>query len=173
MKASASELLRSLADSVKDLLPIVAVIAFFQLLVLGQPIPNFLELLWGTLLVVVGLTLFVQGLKLGLFPIGENMARDFASKGSVLWLLLFAFALGFGTTVAEPALIAVAEEAADVAAQGGMIVNEESARESYAEGCGTRSPYPLGWPSSSEFCASCADGRSSISSSAATSAWWS
>ncbi len=134
MKANASELLRSLADSVKDLLPIVAVIAFFQLLVLGQPIPNFLELLWGTLLVVVGLTLFVQGLKLGLFPIGENMARDFASKGSVLWLLLFAFALGFGTTVAEPALIAVAEEAADVAAQGGMIVNEESARESYAEG---------------------------------------
>ncbi len=134
MKANAPELLRSLADSVKDLLPIVAVIAFFQLLVLGQPIPNFLELLWGTLLVVVGLTLFVQGLKLGLFPIGENMARDFASKGSVLWLLLFAFALGFGTTVAEPALIAVAEEAADVAAQGGMIVNEERARESYAEG---------------------------------------
>jgi hypothetical protein len=134
MKASASELLKTLTDSVKDLMPIIGVIAFFQLLVLGQPIPNFLELLWGTLLVIVGLTLFVQGLKLGLFPIGENMAWDFAAKGSLLWLLLFAFALGFGTTVAEPALIAVAEEAAEVAAQGGMIANEEAARESYADG---------------------------------------
>ena len=134
MKARKPELLKSLTDSVKDLLPIVGVIAFFQLLVLGQPIPNLLELLWGTVLVIVGLTLFVQGLKLGLFPIGENMAWDFAAKGSLLWLLLFAFALGFGTTVAEPALIAVAEEAAEVAAQGGMIADDGGARESYAEG---------------------------------------
>jgi len=134
MKIRASELFGTLMDSVKDLMPIVGVIAFFQLLVLGQPIPNFLDLLWGTLLVVVGLTLFVQGLKLGLFPIGENMAWDFAAKGSLLWLLLFAFALGFGTTVAEPALIAVAAEAAEVAARGGMISIEEAARESYAEG---------------------------------------
>ena len=100
MKAFVPELLKSLTGSVKDLLPIIGVITFFQLLVLGQPIPNLLELLWGTLLVVVGLTLFVQGLKLGLFPIGENMAWDFAAKGSLLWLLLFAFALGFGTTIA-------------------------------------------------------------------------
>lgn len=134
MKAHASELLKSLTDSVADLLPIIGVIAFFQVLVLGQPIPNILELLWGTLLVVVGLTLFVQGLKLGLFPIGENMARDFASKGSLLWLLLFAFALGFGTTVAEPALIAVAKEAAEVAARGGMIDTTNEAREAYADG---------------------------------------
>jgi hypothetical protein len=134
MKAKAPELLKSLTDSVKDLLPIIGVITFFQLLVLRQPIPNFLELLWGTLLVVLGLTLFVQGLKLGLFPIGENMAWDFASKGSLLWLLLFAFALGFGTTIAEPALIKVAEEAADVAAEGGMIGVGKGAREAYAEG---------------------------------------
>jgi hypothetical protein len=86
------------------------------------------------LLVVLGLTLFVQGLKLGLFPLGETMAWDFAAKGSLLWLLLFAFALGFGTTVAEPALIAVVKEAAKVAAQGGMIADEEQAREAYAEG---------------------------------------
>lgn len=134
MKALALELLKSLTDSVKDLLPIIAVIAFFQLLVLGQPIPNLLELLWGTMLVVIGLSLFVQGLKLGLFPIGENMAWDFAAKGSLMWLLLFAFALGFGTTVAEPALIAVAEEASEVAAKGGMIADEEHVREAYAEG---------------------------------------
>jgi hypothetical protein len=134
MKALAPELLKSLTDSVKDLLPIIGVIAFFQVLILGQPIANLLELLWGTALVVLGLTLFVQGLKLGLFPIGENMAWDFAAKGSLMWLLLFAFALGFGTTVAEPALIAVANEAAEVAAQGGMIADEEEARENYAVG---------------------------------------
>ncbi len=134
MRVLLTQLLKSLTDSIKDLLPIVAVIAFFQLVVLGQPIPDLLEILWGVLLVVIGLTFFVQGLKLGLFPIGEEMAWDFAAKGSVLWLLLFAFALGFGTTVAEPALIAVAEEAAEVAAQGGMIANETQARESYAEG---------------------------------------
>jgi len=133
MKAHTPGLINSLTDSVKDLLPIVAVITFFQLLVLGQPIPDLLDLLWGTLLVVIGLTLFVQGLKLGLFPIGENMAWDFAAKGSLLWLLLFAFALGFGTTVAEPALIAVAEEAAEVAARGCMSADEEQVREEYAE----------------------------------------
>jgi len=134
MKARTPELLKTLTDSVKDLLPIIGVIAFFQLAVLRQPIPNLLELLWGTLLVVIGLTLFVRGLKLGLFPIGETMAWDFAAKGSLMWLLIFAFALGFGTTVAEPALIAVAEEASEVAARGGMIVDEAGARESYAEG---------------------------------------
>jgi len=134
MKALAPELLKSLAGSVKDLLPIIGVIAFFQLLVLGQPVPNLLELLWGTLLVVVGLTLFVQGLKLGLFPIGESMAWDFAAKGNLPWLLLFAFALGFGTTIAEPALIAVAEEAAKVAVQGDATDNATDAHAAYAKG---------------------------------------
>jgi hypothetical protein len=85
-------------------------------------------------MVVMGLTLFVRGLEMGLFPIGESMAYDFARKGSVSWLLAFAFALGFGTTVAEPALIAVAAEAANVAAVGGMIENSEVARDSYASG---------------------------------------
>ena len=134
MKALIRQLFISLTDSVRDLLPIIGVIAFFQLIVLGQPIPNLGELLWGTILVVAGLTLFVQGLKLGLFPIGETMAWDFAAKGSLWWLLVFAFALGFGTTVAEPALIAVAEEAAEVAARGGMIVDDTLARQNYAEG---------------------------------------
>ena len=134
MKALIRQLFISLTDSVRDLLPIIGVIAFFQLIVLGQPIPNLGELLWGTVLVVAGLTLFVQGLKLGLFPIGETMAWDFAAKGSLWWLLVFAFALGFGTTVAEPALIAIAEEAAEVAARGGMIADDTLARQGYAEG---------------------------------------
>jgi len=134
MQTLTSELIKSLTGSVKDLLPIVGVIAFFQLLVLGQPIPDLPELLWGTFLVVVGLTLFVQGLKLGLFPIGESMAWAFAAKGSLWWLLLFAFALGFGTTIAEPALTAIAEKAAAVAAQGGMIADTTEARGGYAKG---------------------------------------
>ena len=91
----------SLFDSFRDLLPILVVIAFFQLVVLQQPIPNFGEIAIGIALVVIGLTLFVQGLNMGLFPIGESMAYAFASKGNVFWLLCFAFALGFGTTIAE------------------------------------------------------------------------
>ena len=129
-----THLVRSFLDSVRDLLPIILVIGFFQALVLQQPIPNLGEMLVGTLLVVTGLTLFVHGLKIGLFPLGESMAWDFAAKGSLFWLLLFAFALGFGTTVAEPALIKIAEEAASVAATGGMIDKSTDAQQAYADG---------------------------------------
>lgn len=93
--------LGSLLDSLRDLAPIVTVVALFQLAVLGQPIPNLADLLIGTLMVVTGLSLFVQGLKLGLFPVGEHMAWDLARKGSLIWLLASAFALGFDTTVAD------------------------------------------------------------------------
>ncbi len=123
-----------MSGSFRDLLPIIVVIGFFQLVVLQQPIPNLFDLLFGTLLVVLGLTFFVHGLELGLFPIGEAMAQAFASKGSLFWLLAFAFALGFGTTVAEPALIAVSNEAAEVAADAGMVAREEAAMASYAIG---------------------------------------
>jgi hypothetical protein len=115
-------------------MPIVVVIGFFQLVVLQQPIPNLAELLVGTLFVMIGLALFVKGLEMGLFPIGETMAHAFARKGSLTWLLLFAFALGFGTTVAEPALIAVAEEASEIAASGKVIENTQDAMEDYADG---------------------------------------
>ncbi len=124
----------SLLDSLRDLLPIAAVIAFFQLVVLQQPIPNMGGLLVGALLVVAGLTLFIQGLNLALFPLGESMAWDFARKGSLSWLLIFAFALGFGTTVAEPALIKIADEAAEIAANGGMIEQSLQSQEDYANG---------------------------------------
>ena len=127
-------LLKSMMGSLRDLLPIILVIAFFQLFVLQQPIPNFLDIVIGTLFVVMGLTFFIYGLEMGLFPIGESMANAFARKGSVTWLLIFAFALGFGTTVAEPALIAVAAEASQVAAIGGMIENTPEAMTSYASG---------------------------------------
>lgn len=126
--------LKSLLESFYDLLPIILVIGFFQLAVLQQPIPNLLEILTGSFFVLIGLTLFVQGLEMGLFPLGESLAFAFARKGSLTWLLIFAFALGFGTTVAEPALIAVANEAAKVAAEGNVIDATEQARADYAFG---------------------------------------
>lgn len=127
-------LLKSLVGSLRDLAPIIVVIAFFQLMVLQQSVPDLMQLLVGFVLVTLGLTCFIYGLEMGLFPIGGSMAYAFAQKGSVFWLLVFSFALGFGTTVAEPALIAVSAEAADVAANGGMISNTESERQSYANG---------------------------------------
>lgn len=129
-----SGLFKSFIDSIRDLLPILLVIAFFQLVVLQQPIPELAKLLYGTLLVVIGLTLFIRGLETGLFPIGEAMAYAFARKGSLSWLLIFAFSLGFTTTIAEPALIAVAKEAASVAAAAQFITDSDEARASYALG---------------------------------------
>ncbi len=134
MIAIKNRFIKQLISSGFDLLPILAVISIFQLFVIQQPIPDLLNLLFGTLLIVLGLTLFIQGLEQGLFPIGEAMAHAFAKKGSVAWLLAFAFSLGFATTVAEPALIAVADEAARVVAAGGIIANNESAQQDYAFG---------------------------------------
>jgi len=131
---SLQAILTSLLESLRDLLPIILVIGFFQFAVLQEPIPNFGEIALGIVFVVIGLTLFVQGLNMGLFPIGETMARSFASKGNLFLLLVFSFALGFGTTIAEPALIAVADEAAIVAATGSMIEDSLQSMESYALG---------------------------------------
>jgi len=134
LQQALTALFKSMLGSLKDLLPIILVIGFFQAFVLQQPIPGFTNIIIGTLFIVLGLTFFIYGLEMGLFPIGESMANAFARKGSVAWLLFFAFCLGFGTTVAEPALIAVAEEASKVAALGGMIQNTEQSMESYADG---------------------------------------
>lgn len=128
------KLFGSMLSSARDLLPILLVILFFQFFVLAKPLPNVEQLLIGVVFVVLGLTFFIHGLEQGLFPIGETMAHALARKGSVFWLIVFAFSLGFGTTVAEPALIAVAAEAASVAAVGGMIANTESAQAAYASG---------------------------------------
>ena len=131
---SLQAILTSLLESLRDLLPIILGIGFFQLAVLQEPIPNFGEITLGIVFIVIGLTLFVQGLNMGLFPIGETMAHSFASRGNLFLLLVFSFALGFGTTIAEPALIAVAQEAAIVAATGNMIENSELSMDSYALG---------------------------------------
>jgi hypothetical protein len=126
--------LESVLSSVRDLLPIVLVVAFFQIVVLQEPVPHLERILVGSLLVILGLAFFVRGLEQGLFPIGESIAYAFDRKGNLFWLLLFAFALGFGTTIAEPALIAIAEEAAEVAALAGFIEHHEEAMEDYAFG---------------------------------------
>ena len=134
MKQSLRLFINSLLGSVRDLLPIVLVIAFFQIVVLQQTPENLFQAFVGLIFVVLGLTFFIFGLEQGLFPIGESMAHAFAKKGSVFWLLTFAFALGFGTTIAEPALIAVADEASEVVAEAGLIAVNEEAMERYADG---------------------------------------
>lgn len=134
MKDSLHALARDAFSSLRDLLPIVLVIGVFQLFVFHGPASQLTSMLAGGLLVVAGLTFFIFGLRLALFPIGEGLAHALAKKGSVFWLLTFAFVLGFGTTVAEPALIAVAAEAAEVAANSGHISLSQEAMDNYAFG---------------------------------------
>lgn len=128
----ARQLLRLIGTALRDLAPLAVVITFFQLAILRQPFPNLEEVLIGTAFVAIGLMLFVRGLEMGLFPLGEAMAGAFARKGSLSALLAFAFALGFGATIAEPSLIAVAREGADAAAGAGAIPDTEAAVAAYA-----------------------------------------
>jgi hypothetical protein len=113
--------LRQLGLSLLDLAPVLAVVLVFQVVIIHKPLPNVLSLVTGVVLTVLGLTFFVRGLELALFPLGEALAYAFARKGSLFWMLCFAFCLGFATTVAEPALIAVANKAAEAAVEGGLV----------------------------------------------------
>jgi len=112
MKDSLKIFAGDLKNSFKDLLPIIIVVTLFQGLIIQAVPANLTSIVIGLTIVAVGLALFIRGLELGIFPIGEGLAVDFAKKGSVFWLLLFAFTIGFSTTVAEPALIAIADKAA-------------------------------------------------------------
>lgn len=125
---------RPLWNSVRDLLPLLFTIGLFQALVFRQPLDNLGQMMIGLGFVIVGLTLFVVGLKMGLFPLGETMAHEFARKGSLPWLMVFAFALGFGTTFAEPALIAIAGKVADVKVLEVALDRQNAVRESIALG---------------------------------------
>ena len=117
-----------------DLIPIIAVVVFFQSVVIRQPFPQIGEVIFGFVFVIIGLMLFVEGLEISLFPIGEAMAYSLAKKGSLLWLMIFAFALGFSTTIAEPALIAVTKEAAIISSGAGLIENSQKVMDLYAMG---------------------------------------
>ena len=126
-------LLTTLLNTVRDVAPIVALLAFFQVVVLRRRLPQPRRMIVGFGFVLAGLALFLIGLEQALFPIGETMARQLTApemlgnlgeEGEVDWrnyLLVYAFAaaIGFATTVAEPALIAVAMKAEEVS--GGAI----------------------------------------------------
>ncbi len=125
----------SVATTALDVLPIAAIIFGFQLLVIRKPIPQLKSVLIGFVYVLVGLALFLQGLDQALFPLGKLMAKqltdpvflfgglehapDIVHWNDYLWVYLFAFAIGFSTTIAEPSLIAVALKAESVS--GGTI----------------------------------------------------
>lgn len=115
-------ILMGLLVTVRDVLPIIAAVLFFQLAILRQRIPHLKRVVIGFLLVILGLYAFVIGLKLGLFPIGERMADQLIARDNVIFLYLFAFAIGFATTMAEPALIAIGDQA-EQAAQGQIRAN--------------------------------------------------
>ena len=128
----ATEFSRVFVDTLKDVAPIVAVLAGFQMGILRRRIPRIREVLVGLLYVVVGLAFFLFGLERALFPLGSEMARQLTDPAFLgggpdvvlgwkdyYWTYLFAFAIGFGTTIAEPSLIAVALKAHDVS--GGAV----------------------------------------------------
>ncbi|HKK57125.1 DUF1538 domain-containing protein [Marinobacter sp.] len=106
----------SFLHALKNLLPIVVVVVFFQLAVLHQVPDKAPSMAFGLLIVAVGVALFLQGLELSIFPIGKSLSNQFARRGSVPILLAFGFAIGFSAVVAEPALIAVAQQAQEISA---------------------------------------------------------
>jgi len=130
-----SEFLIILLETVRDVLPIVVIIFGFQFLVIRRPIPQLKKVLLGLVYVILGLALFLQGLKQALFPLGELMAEQLTNPAFIYagieqvsqslhwtdykWVYLFAAAIGFATTIAEPALLAVAIKAKEVS--GGTI----------------------------------------------------
>ncbi|WP_419796750.1 MAG: DUF1538 domain-containing protein [Terasakiella sp.] len=117
----------------RDVLPILVILLGFQFLVIRKKVPNFKKIVIGFVYVLLGLTLFLVGLEQALFPLGETMAiqlsdPDFLGaegKPETLqwhdyyWVYIFAAAIGFSTTVAEPSLIAVAIKAEEIS--GGSI----------------------------------------------------
>lgn len=124
-----ADVVQTLVDTVRDVLPIVAILAFFQVFVLRQALPDMKRLSQGILLVMAGLVLFLMGLEQAVFPVGKAMAAQFTAPeilgtegdevvdpSSYFWVYAFAFAIGFSTTIAEPALIAVSLKAEELSA---------------------------------------------------------
>ncbi len=132
MNKLAKIILQKFKAAAFDLLPIILVVSSFQLFVLQKPFPNLLDLTVGLVFVVIGMIFFVEGLNMGLFPLGESLAIGLTRKGSLFWLLTFAFLLGFSTTIAEPALIAVADKASEIAVDNNLIAKD--VQQNYAFG---------------------------------------
>jgi len=127
--------LETAAETARDVLPIVAILAVFQRFVLRRALPNPMRLLQGLAFVMAGLVFFLMGLEQAIFPVGKTMAAQLTSPEVLggragqdsamveplgyLWIYAFAFAIGFSTTIAEPALIAVSRKAEELS--GGAI----------------------------------------------------
>ncbi len=108
-------MLFDLLGMLRDVLPIILVILFFQYAVIRKSIPYARRVVLGFAMVIIGLYAFVVGLKLGLFPVGRSMAEQLIALDTPAWIYLFAFAIGFATTMAEPALIAIGAQAEEAA----------------------------------------------------------
>jgi hypothetical protein len=98
----------------KDVLPILGIILFFQYVIIRRPYSGLKRAVAGFGLVILGLYAFIIGLNIGLFPLGETMATQLTATGNLFYIYLFGFAIGFSTTMAEPSLIAVAIKAKEV-----------------------------------------------------------
>ncbi len=128
-----AEILRTTVATALDLAPIVAILFGFQLLAIRKPFAKMRQILIGLAYVLAGLTLFLVGLEKALFPLGKIMAEQLtdpeflragAAAGPLLWtdyfwVYVFAAAIGFSTTIAEPSLMAVAIKAGDIS--GGAV----------------------------------------------------
>lgn len=100
--------------ALRNLMPIILVVVAFQALLFREWPDGGLSIAIGLLIVAVGVALFLQGLELSIFPVGKRLANQFARRGSMPLLMAFGFAIGFSAVVAEPALIAVAEQAYEI-----------------------------------------------------------
>ena len=100
-----------IVDTFTNIIPILVTIFVFQYLVLRKHLPNLGRVIIGFIFLVFGLYGFIVGIKLGLFPIGESIASSLVEMNSHFYIYLFAFLIGFGTTMAEPALVAVIKQA--------------------------------------------------------------
>lgn len=125
---------RNILGHMRDVAPLVVVIAFFQGVVLRRPLPDLWDVLLGLVLLVIGLGLFMRGLEIALFPAGESIGHALVRLGSGTWLLVFSFLVGTGTVMAEPALIAVADRVAAAAAEAELLADTTSAKGWYALG---------------------------------------
>ena len=103
---------RLLKDCFRDLIPIIAVVLFFQLFILNSVPEGWQNTAIGLMIVGVGLAIFLQGLEIGIFVVGDSLAKEFSKNGSVILLLGFGFLIGYSTTIAEPALNVIANKAA-------------------------------------------------------------
>lgn len=124
------DLFYAIASTILDVLPIAAIIFGFQIFILKKPIPNLKRIVTGFALVILGLGFFLEGLEAALFPLGKLMAYQLTDPAFIsgadgarmlhwtdyYWVYLFAFAIGFATTIAEPSLLAVAIKANQVSA---------------------------------------------------------